>query len=796
MVPRSSQRQTSRKHYTLDPFEGVDALQDAQDGPEPSYMPVHRRQSDGDSADDFDIEAEPPVDENEDRMELAGNASEVNSPQGEHQLDEDLDELDARPTSSREHKRKHSDDPDRLYTNPMPEGLKASTAKSARALFYFGPSHAELDPVNDARHQWTYEATLPSRQTDENGFGGYHESYFFTEDERKARAEEAWRWYRREGGKPLFEESQRVTPIEVEESKEYLPTDDAATRTVLMGPHKEPRFSSLAPRTAMPLPDAWRTYNSHDGTPYPLRKGYKAGFLLNLGAKIQSIDWAPNQNGLDQYLAVSVLPPRGNENESGRAPGAPAFTPQPAYKSSIQIWRFNATEDYYVDTDTIPALKTLLCTSWGDVKALKWCPVPFPAADDGENSGLGLLAGLWSDGAVRILSISKPSSTDDTETHLVTHAAFEARPPNTVCTTLTWITPTRMAAGCANGYLAVWDLPSIPPPGDPTHPSNPRPKIYIPIAPTYILALTSLQPSRPNFIAATSQSGILTLTDLSSPHPSSPASTIPSRRQRLGQSLLAWNDFSQCLLSAEDTLYQKAWPLRRVFATVTIGKYSSLPTVFATSPVHPFLLSGTAGGEVLVNNPMRRVADGRAGLWVQTWFAHEWRRGKANTNEESGSENGHGSASNATSNTSFGSSEEGLTKITEGFSVTKIDLRTEVDETPAMKDIKVRRYKKKAKPAVPENPDIPNSNNQTNDPNTPAIATASPKSRIGNKNTANNTSAKTRTPYNGTSNVAVTTVHESRTAVTALAWNPNLKVGGWAAAGLADGLLRVEDLGT
>jgi transcription factor C subunit 6 len=39
------------------------------------------------------------------------------------------------------------------------------------------------------------------------------------------------------------------------------------------------------------------------------------------------------------------------------------------------------------------------------------------------------------------------------------------------------------------------------------------------------------------------------------------------------------------------------------------------------------------------------------------------------------------------------------------------------------------------------------------------------------------------------------TVFEEKSAVTALAWNPNLKYGMWAVAGLGSGLLRVEDVG-
>jgi len=44
--------------------------------------------------------------------------------------------------------------------------------------------------------------------------------------------------------------------------------------------------------------------------------------------------------------------------------------------------------------------------------------------------------------------------------------------------------------------------------------------------------------------------------------------------------------------------------------------------------------------------------------------------------------------------------------------------------------------------------------------------------------------------------VPVMTVHEGKSAVSALAWNTNVEVGGWAAAGMGDGLLRIEDIAT
>lgn len=42
--------------------------------------------------------------------------------------------------------------------------------------------------------------------------------------------------------------------------------------------------------------------------------------------------------------------------------------------------------------------------------------------------------------------------------------------------------------------------------------------------------------------------------------------------------------------------------------------------------------------------------------------------------------------------------------------------------------------------------------------------------------------------------VATTTIYEEETAVTALAWNPNVSCGGWLAVGWGSGLVRIQDV--
>ena len=42
--------------------------------------------------------------------------------------------------------------------------------------------------------------------------------------------------------------------------------------------------------------------------------------------------------------------------------------------------------------------------------------------------------------------------------------------------------------------------------------------------------------------------------------------------------------------------------------------------------------------------------------------------------------------------------------------------------------------------------------------------------------------------------MVMSTIHEAEEGVTQVVWNPNLACGGWIAAGMGSGLVRVQDL--
>ena len=124
--------------------------------------------------------------------------------------------------------------------------------------------------------------------------------------------------------------------------------------------------------------------------------------------------------------------------------------------------------------------------------------------------------------------------------------------------------------------------------------------------------------------------GQMTMTDLAEMELSlsSDRSTIYTPRARIVQSLVVWHEFAQVTLHIDESYGLRGSPLRRFFKSIGLGRYRSNNTAMATSPVHPFILVGTASGEVVSSNPIKRVVNGKATIWQQTWFEHEWRRAR------------------------------------------------------------------------------------------------------------------------------------------------------------------------
>ena len=540
MERRSAKRATARRKYTVDAFDGIEELQDARSDVEDRRL----SRDDDDSADEFEAAAL----ESPDEDEMSGPNDNIEDDVGAILLeetisiDEDLhDIMDANRTipstkitsanrktlTARKNPRSSQ-----MFSRGIPDTPAKSASKDVRRMLHFGPSARDHEPVYQARVRWAYDPTLPSRFTDKNGFGGMHRSFFVHDDFWTRQAKQQKEWWIDKGGKAAFAKDQLLETMSQDHARAYMPEYANDDQSFLMGPFKTQKAFHLGVGKSIPLQAAWSPDPPDHGCSAPQSTGYKGGFMLNLGAKVHCLAWAPDQGGHEQYLAAAVLPGAEKRNASAEAQRAPAFVPQPSHKSNVQVWQFYSSQEGSIDAESAPRLSTGLCTDWGDAKVLEWCPqrANNPELDNGE--AVGFLAGIWSDGAVRLLHVPLPSAVKETTYIHISQAAFESRPPGTVCTCLTWISSTRLAAGCANGCIAVWDLPS----SLNISSGNARPIVYSAISTSYILSIASCQPSRPEMLMTSSMGGHIALTDLrrSGQSLSSQASTVLGNRNRIG----------------------------------------------------------------------------------------------------------------------------------------------------------------------------------------------------------------------------------------------------------------------
>ena len=289
------------------------------------------------------------------------------------------------------------------------------TGKGSKAEYYyslFGQGAEDLEHMKRSRDQWFADVTLPSRP---NGSStkGIHHYFSHTDEKRRMETTVGWDWYRVYGGREKFSEYQKTRFVNFEEGSNFIPQNIGRTQTVFMGPYSKQRRFDIDHLNTLALNEAWRGSSTVDerqeiGSALPKRKKRRDGWMFNVGAGVRCQEWAPNHHGDTQYLAVSTIKPKAKQTEYLKY--SPAFTAQ-SFPSSIQIWALSSTaapdRKSLLNPDQPPLLQLVLCFDWGDAKHLRWCPMPRDFRDESEHGmiSIGLLAGVWSDGHVRVIDV-------------------------------------------------------------------------------------------------------------------------------------------------------------------------------------------------------------------------------------------------------------------------------------------------------------------------------------------------------------------------------------------------------
>ncbi|KAB8229944.1 transcription factor TFIIIC subunit TFC6 [Aspergillus alliaceus] len=517
----------------------------------------------------------------------------------------------------------------------------------------FGTDEKDLLSIIYARERWSggVDSGFPTRDSlNEAPYVpdcGYGPTFGVAPEDMKTERTRGWDWYYDDDVGGRLRKRQHLEEItEKEAYGVFIPRAKEKKHTVLIGPVDDQKMFTLGHHESFDFGEAFgeakvreKVKPGNAGKPKgkasmqedsaSRKRKNREGWILNLGQKVQCMAWAPNQSGLTQYLAVTT-PLSKEEKEQCpdlfKEQGAPAFRPSPPYPCALQLWTFKAEREEsltkHIDMNSKPRLRMALCTKWGDLRRMAWCPMRRESREEDDEDPLrsvGLLAGVWGDGYVRVLDIKLSRAPNKVEYYTVQSPVFEARPPSTLCTCLTWLSPSDIAVGCANGFVGIWSI--VP---SQTSSFQPLPYFYQPIHSTYVLNLASAYPTNAHLITTTSMDGETRLWSVLDPQ----KDLVESNRMRVGSPHLSYSPLLHSFVSSDENDFARLLALRRFYTTTAIARFpSTVSSLAPCSAWHPSVMYGCTSGAVVATNPIRRLMHAKEKQWQQTWFTHEWARG-------------------------------------------------------------------------------------------------------------------------------------------------------------------------
>ncbi|BAE57752.1 unnamed protein product [Aspergillus oryzae RIB40] len=642
---RSTRLTGGKTKYTNDPFEAAGVSDESDNG---SKVPKGRKEQASDESSDEEFQANDEQEEEEDDEEgseedVAGENDGEEADEEEYTSDRGRGAQKTVVSRPRHQKKRLGNDLAMLSKDEMhSRGTHSSMEHMGKMLHMtitFGTDEKDLLSIVYARERWYrgVDSGFPSRASlneapdvPDCGFGP---TFGVEPEDMKRERTRGWDWYYDGDVGERFRKRQRLEAItEKEVYQKFIPQAKEKKHTVLIGPVDDQKVFTLGHHESFNFGEAF-------GETKAKAKAKPGTGGKSKGQKVQCMAWAPNQPGLTQYLAVSTPISKG-EKEKYPDPfkdrGARAFRPSPPYPCALQLWMFKAEREEsltkHIDMNFKPKLRLALCTNWGDLRRMAWCPVrrdPREEDDDDVLKSVGLLAGIWGDGYVRVLDVKLSRDPNKTEYWLLPHTnvpidavqspVFEAKPPSTLCTCLTWLSPSDIAVGCANGFVAIWSI--VP---SQNTPSNPFPYFYQPIHSTYVLNLASAYPTNAHLITTTSMDGETRLWSVLDPQ----TDTVESNRMRVGSPYLTYSPLLHSFLSSDENDFARLLAVRRFYTTTAVARFPSTVSSLAPCSVwHPSVMYGCTSGAVVATNPLRRLLHVKEKQWQQTWFTHEWARG-------------------------------------------------------------------------------------------------------------------------------------------------------------------------
>ena len=302
--------------------------------------------------------------------------------------------------------------------------LKRNSRKADLYNCLFGSAREDWLPAIQSRNKWINDVTLPRRRSKSDGSSGMSHPLAYTPEQRQTESTVGWDWYYLHGGRDSLLQGQNSRRLDPEEGSHFLLPPRTERSIFLIGPPGRQRVFQLSHLHSLSLDEAWDTTASTEVQQepqncQPVSQDRRNGWIINTGNKVRCLEWAPNHNGGPQYLAVANTPPKSFlDSIDGDSPDV--LGGFPPFKSCVQIWQFAVLEkndsQSVLDSRKSPLLERVICTEWGNVKTIKWCPVPRNSGREESNgrTSLGLIAGIWDDGFVRVFDLQFEESGQGT----------------------------------------------------------------------------------------------------------------------------------------------------------------------------------------------------------------------------------------------------------------------------------------------------------------------------------------------------------------------------------------------
>ncbi|KAI4150255.1 MAG: hypothetical protein LQ340_004198 [Diploschistes diacapsis] len=296
-------------------------------------------------------------------------------------------------------------DEDEFHSRGIPAS-HGSISKYATTFDLAGNDPQDQESIIRERNNWIDYATLPPRVMTGEGNGGMDHPLVFTQEMRDAESQSFKEWYLEQGGREEMSRAQNTISLSDDDARTYA-QDVLPSHSVLIGPYGKQKLFDIVPSEPLSLREAWHATESQAEPSPDSRTTHqlRTGWLLNLGERIRWLDWAPHHSGAVQYLAVATA-----SNPPPNHPKCTAFESVEPYKAIIYIWSFGTklvNGVRIMNMDVKPRVVQVVCTEWGAVRRLQWCPAAGPGSVKGKENieSIGLLAGIWMDGWVRVLDI-------------------------------------------------------------------------------------------------------------------------------------------------------------------------------------------------------------------------------------------------------------------------------------------------------------------------------------------------------------------------------------------------------